>query len=119
MLHLIGEPVPKPGTNVTVPVVKPAVPKPAGNKTAPASKSAGNETAAASKPAANETAEASKPAGNETAEASKPAVDSGWGPFGNWSACDEKCNGGTQSRSRKCIREEPPCVGNETQTRSC
>ena len=45
-----------------------------------------------------------------------------WGKWGAWSDCSTTCGGGSQTRSRKCVR--PPifaddCVGPELERKNC
>ena len=49
---------------------------------------------------------------------SKPV---GWGPWSDWSECDESCGGGNQSRKRTCFKNEGKvnCLGLDTENRSC
>ena len=51
-------------------------------------------------------------------------VDGGWGDWADWSECSAECDGGTQTRSKKCNNPAPAnggadCEGEDTETREC
>ena len=51
-------------------------------------------------------------------------VDGGWGDWSDWSECSAECDGGTQTRSKKCNNPAPAnggadCEGEDTETREC
>ena len=51
-------------------------------------------------------------------------VDGGWGEWASWNECDAPCDGGNQTRTRKCDKPEPAfggdgCKGESTETREC
>ena len=53
-----------------------------------------------------------------------PLVHGGWGPYSDWSSCPVTCNGGVQTRTRKCDQPKPMfggnmCVGEALETRKC
>ncbi|KAF6029673.1 hypothetical protein EB796_012004 [Bugula neritina] len=52
------------------------------------------------------------------------AVDGGWTPWQDWSACSGTCGNGMKSRTRECSDPAPahggaPCVGNSTKEIAC
>ena len=51
-------------------------------------------------------------------------VAGGWTQFQDWTPCSASCGNGTHSRHRTCTSPSPdsegePCVGLETETKSC
>ena len=51
-------------------------------------------------------------------------VDGGYTTWGQWSQCNEKCGGGTQTRRRYCTNPIPQhngnqCAGNDTSEQAC
>ena len=59
--------------------------------------------------------------GETTEEAN---IDGQWSDWGDYTECDKLCDGGEQSRERKCDQPKPSgsgkqCYGNDTQIRQC
>ncbi|PIP94067.1 MAG: hypothetical protein COW00_02830 [Bdellovibrio sp. CG12_big_fil_rev_8_21_14_0_65_39_13] len=49
----------------------------------------------------------------------QPEPNWSWSPWTEWSSCSAQCNGGTQTRERRCVEKSNMCDGESSQTRTC
>jgi type II secretory pathway pseudopilin PulG len=62
--------------------------------------------------------------GKPNCEDPTPSVNGGWSAWSAWSVCSQKCDGGTQTRTRTCTNPAPKyggsyCPGPDTETQVC